>query len=153
MAMPGPMLNRQIANRESHGDGLPPKPQGLKTARGRAGSGEMCEERISAMKLSYRQDQILFGYELTGRKGNHEDTDNNSNNSVGFTVHGIRPDDGATTDGYADERHANYCAGEGEEGASSAGRGQTRGKTANGCNRTRTNKNEGSRSGCKQDRN
>src|SRR5438552_5218429 len=54
----------------------------------------------------------------------YEDTDNDSHNGIGFTVYGIRPDDGgATTDAGADERErdANYCAGEGEEDASRTG--------------------------------
>jgi hypothetical protein len=54
------------------------------------------------------------------RKGNHEDTDNNSNNCIGVTVHGVRPDDGATADDYAgaNESTANHCAGEREKDAS-----------------------------------
>jgi len=63
-----------------------------------------------------------------GRKGNHEDIDNNSD--CGVTAPGVRPDNGATTDAAgADEGNADYCAGEREEDASRAGAEQTAGKT------------------------
>jgi hypothetical protein len=59
----------------------------------------------------------IFGrYELIGRKGNNEDT--NIDSDIGVTVPGVRPDNGAATVAGADERHANYCAGENEEDAS-----------------------------------
>ena len=50
------------------------------------------------------------------RKGNNEDT--NINSDIRVTVTGVRPDDGAATVAGADERHANYCAGENKEDAS-----------------------------------
>ena len=60
----------------------------------------------------------------------NEDTDNNSNNCIGVTVHGARPDNGATTaDAGANESAADYGAGEREENASRAGAGSTAGKT------------------------
>jgi hypothetical protein len=83
-----------------------------------------------AAKLSYSQVQIFLAYELIGRKGNNEDSNNDSN--LGVTAHGVRPN-GATRerdDAGADERNADDCAGEGEEeDASRAGAEQTAGKT------------------------
>ena len=64
---------------------------------------------------------MFLGCELIRRKGNHEDTDSNSNNCIGITVHGVRPDNGAAraTDAGAgaDEGNTN-CAGEREKDAS-----------------------------------
>ena len=82
-------------------------------------------------KAINRQGQKIFRIRSTYReRKNYEDPDNDSNNGVGFTVDGVRPDDGgATTNAGADERNADYCAGEGQEDASRAGAEQTAGKT------------------------
>jgi hypothetical protein len=65
-----------------------------------------------------------------GERKNYENRDNDSNNCDGITVYGARPDNGgAATDAGADEGHADYCSGEGEENASRSGAEQTAGKT------------------------
>jgi hypothetical protein len=50
-----------------------------------------------------------------GKEELYEDPDNNSDNCV--TITGVRPDNGAATVAGADERNADYCAGESEEDA------------------------------------
>jgi hypothetical protein len=75
--------------------------------------------------------QNFFGYEVIGRREKYEDTDNNSNNSIGVTAHGARPDSGARADARtgADQGHAGDSAGEREEDESPGGAEQTAGKT------------------------
>ena len=74
--------------------------------------------------------QKFWEIRIIEKERNNEDTDINSN--TGVTAHGVRPD-GATRerdDAGADERNADYCAGEREEeDASRAGAEQTAGKT------------------------
>src|SRR4030095_3578892 len=90
-----------------------------------AGRGEV----LVRMHAIGRGPKFLADTNYRGRR-NNEDTDNNS--TIGVTAHGVRPD-GATTDDAgadADERNADYCAGEREEeGESRAGAEQTAGKT------------------------
>ena len=70
----------------------------------------------------------------------YEDSDNDSDNGVGFTVHGVRPDNGARKSAgpRADEGNGGDSAGEREEDASRAGAEQTADKTRDGHRRTWT---------------
>ena len=68
--------------------------------------------------MNDRDGQNCWGYELQGKGGNYEDADNGSD--IGFAADGVRPDNGAATIAGADERNADDCAGEREEGASRA---------------------------------
>jgi hypothetical protein len=83
----------------------------------------LVRNRIRKVGGKNRKVQNFWRYESIGRKGNNEDTDNNSNNSVGVTAHGVRPDSGARTDARtgADQGHAGYSAGEREENESPGG--------------------------------
>jgi hypothetical protein len=58
----------------------------------------------------------------------YEDPDNDSNNGVGVTVYGVRPDGATTADAGTNEGNADNCADEKEEDTR-AGAGQTSGKT------------------------
>jgi hypothetical protein len=74
---------------------------------------------VAELKIvrSSRKGPKFLGDTITlQRKGNNEDT--NINSDIRVTVTGVRPDDGAATVAGADERHANYCAGENKEDAS-----------------------------------